>query len=119
MTQPQYCPYCGASWLEDAAFCMQCGRTLPLTVPPIQAEREQKPHKPKKKTRPKRAPRKASEAEPELQDIGYDGYYEDVPVSDGGAYRNQLDRDLVKRIVLVSAAAIVVVILSIALMQLL
>lgn len=34
-------------------------------------------------------------------------------------YRNQLDRDLVKRIVLVSAAAIVVVILSIALMQLL
>lgn len=58
MTQPQYCPYCGASWLEDAAFCMQCGRTLPLTIPPIQAEREQKPHKPKKRPGPNGRPAK-------------------------------------------------------------
>lgn len=25
-----YCPYCGASILDDAAFCMECGKTIPL-----------------------------------------------------------------------------------------
>jgi hypothetical protein len=56
---------------------------------------------------------------PDPRDEGYDGYYDDVKPVDDGRIRDRTDPELVKRITVVSASAIVVVILSMIFMYLL
>ncbi len=50
----KYCPYCGAVVLDDAAFCMSCGKPIPVV---------------------------SAQATPAVQEA-YDGYYDDVPTDD-------------------------------------
>lgn len=71
----KYCPYCGASVWNDAAFCMSCGKPVPVvSAQPIPAE-------------PKH----------------YDGYYDDVPTDDEQAIgtNEPPDPGIVKNIVLI------------------
>ena len=116
----KYCPYCGAGLLEDAAFCMECGKTIPVSTGKA-PEKERK--RPQTKTQEKRFRRlgKAApvEPEPDPQDVGYDGYYDDTPVSDNGAYKEKMDRELITRIILVGVSALILVALAILLMRLL
>ncbi len=53
----KYCPYCGAPILDDAAFCMSCGKSVP-SIP---------------------AQNPSSMSVPQNN---YDGYYDDVPAID-------------------------------------
>lgn len=115
----KYCSYCGASILEGAAFCMECGETIPVgdvpqekkrTAPQTRKERRSKPRPPKAEE----SPRPQSSYED-----GYDGYYDDVPVLDEGAFGEKLDKELVRRILLVGMGALAVVILAVVLMRLL
>ena len=71
----KYCPYCGASVWNDAAFCMSCGKPVPVvSAQPIPTE-------------PKH----------------YDGYYDDVPTDDEQAIgtNEPPDPGIVKNIVLI------------------
>ncbi len=119
----KYCPYCGASLLEDAAFCTECGKTIPIAAGSSQTpKKERKPSVKAKKRNPLFASKKAEpDTTPAVSgkstDDGYDNYYDDVLPSDEGAGREKLDKSLVRRIVLVSVGALVVVALAIVLMQ--
>jgi len=52
-------------------------------------------------------------------DIGYDGYYDDVVPEDNGQLKERMPPELIKRIALVSAGALFIVILSVTLMSVL
>ncbi len=71
----------------------------------------------KEKRRQKRPPVK--EAEPDPQDAGYDGYYDDVRPVDNGHERERMDPELIKRIALVGGGALLVIGFAIAMMLLL
>ncbi len=70
----------------------------------------------KEKRRQERPP--AKEAEPDPQDAGYDGYYDDVRPVDNGHERERMDPELIMRIALVGGGALLVIGLAISMMLL-
>ena len=122
----KYCPFCGASLVEGAAFCMECGRTIPVDAETakVQSPKPAKPNRPATKQRPGRPKRPrpvAADAPPPASDpgSGYDGYYDDVLPGDDGGFRERMDKGLIKRIITVGVVALVLVGLSIVVMRLL
>ena len=119
----KFCPYCGASLVGGAAsFCAECGKQIPVhgakstSMPPLRkhrsigAEKRQgshpaSKHPPKQKKNP--------------MDINYDGYYNDVKPIDAGQQRDRLDPELIKKVILLVAGALGVILLAIAFMALL
>ena len=71
----KYCPYCGAVVLDDAAFCMSCGKPIPVV---------------------------SAQATPAVQEA-YDGYDDDVPTDDPqtNSSREHTNPIAVKNIVLI------------------
>ena len=113
----KYCPYCGAAQeVSAAAFCPECGEALapsqlkrPSAPPPAPrpgAKRKKKKRQPK--TQAKAAPPKRRPAED-----GYDGYYRDTPVVDGGQARVGLDPILAKKIIWLAVGVLLVIGLAI------
>ena len=113
----KYCPYCGAAQeVSAASFCPDCGALLagrqpkrpstPAPVPRSGAKRKKK--KRRSQTRAKATPAKRQSA-----DDGYDGYYRDTPVADGGQVRTGLDPILAKKIALLAAGVTLVIVLAI------
>ena len=80
----KYCPYCGAAVLDDAAFCMSCGKSIPVT---------------------------SAQATPPVQE-DYDGYYDDVPADDNQSIgtNEPSNPGIVKNIVLICAGTGLVII---------
>lgn len=115
----RYCPSCGASILDDAAFCMECGATIPVSGVPKEEPKQRAPQTKKKKHKPKPIKRRPDAPPPDPQDEGYDGYYDDTPTLDDGAFKEKLDKGLIKQIIVVGSSAIVIVVLAIVLMKLL
>lgn len=115
----RYCPYCGASILDDAAFCMECGATIPVSGVPMDESKQRAPQTKKKKRRPKPEKHRQDTSPSNPLDEGYDGYYDDTPTLDDGAFKEKLDKGLIKQIIIVGVSAIVIVILAIVLMKLL
>ena len=92
----KYCPACGALLpTEDAQFCGTCGKRLP--------ERDSVAQR---KTR-RQTDSMPEPVEPAAGD-GYDGYYDDVLPTDQGEIRKGLDREMLKKIILLSAAVILI-----------
>lgn len=52
-------------------------------------------------------------------DENYDGYYNDVPTDDNGYTKERLDPELIKRVILIAAGTVAIVILSVVVMYLL
>lgn len=52
-------------------------------------------------------------------DINYDGYYNDVKPIDAGQQRDRLDPELIKKVILLVAGSLGVILLAIAFMALL
>ena len=115
----RYCPYCGASILDDAAFCMECGASIPVSGIPKDGPKQRAPQTKKKAKKPKQIQHRQDAPPPDPQDAGYDGYYDDTPTLDEGAFKEKLDKGLIKQIILVGASAVVIVALAIMLMKLL
>ncbi len=116
----KYCPYCGADLLEDALFCMECGKTIPVSREKAQPEQERKrPQTRSKKQRPRKPAKSDSAQAASAEDPGYDGYYDDIPVADDGAFQEKMDRAQINRIVLVGVGALVIVVLSVVVMKVL
>ena len=110
----KFCPYCGASLVGGAAsFCAECGKLIPVhgakstSMPPLRKHRSHpaSKHPPKQKKNP--------------MDINYDGYYNDVKPIDAGQQRDRLDPELIKKVILLVAGALGVILLAIAFMALL
>ena len=127
----KYCPYCGAILLEGVvSFCSECGKALP-TAPEKQQEgaavgekqtKEKDGKEKNAKSRKKRAPkhrRKKKEEIKENSDDGYDGYYDDVRPEDEDGQKEGLDKELVKKVVLLAVSVLAIVGACVVLMYLL
>ena len=107
----KYCPYCGAEILSGAfSFCPSCGESLPVLA---QSAAEKSPGKPSpkgekpQKERPRkreRPPKKSKQPVPtEVEDLDYDGYYDDVLPIDEDRQREGVDTKLILRVILLVA----------------
>ena len=131
----KYCPYCGANLpKEDAAFCMECGKPLSVREEASKVEQAGTPAKNKKsgraqkkkekKAKPpegkkKRKTEPQAEAVEEPVDDGYDGYYNDVLPPDLDREKEGLDKELVKKIILLAVAVIFIISLCVVMMYVL
>lgn len=131
----KYCPFCGADLLkEDAAFCMECGKSLSEQEQPSTEEKNAAPikskkSKPEKKKKEKKAkPAKKSknrkikpqpEAPEESVDDGYDGYYNDVLPPDLDREKEGLDKELIKKIVALVVGVVFIIGICIVMMYVL
>ena len=120
----KFCPYCGKDLLDsDVVFCAHCGKKLPpheagLTEPLNQEMRpEEAAPEPEKKKRAKAQKPVKVEAEP--VDDGYDGYYNDVEPPDTDRVREGLDKELIKKIVLLGVGVLLIISLCVVMMYVL
>lgn len=127
----KYCPYCGGELANPAAsFCTECGESLSSAVPeeaPVaEAHREKKKSSKKHvkkrrysgKTKRPAVPVKAGEASEPVREDDYDGYYDDVRPFDEGGGREEIDKALVKKIILVVVCVLLIAGACVALMYL-
>jgi len=89
-------------------FCPHCGKK-----PRVSRTQIRKP--PVKRPTPKPGPTPV----PNPMDENYDGYYDDVPTADNGRTGEKFDPALIKRIALVAAGTVLIVILSVVMMYVL
>ncbi len=134
----KYCPYCGAAIIGGAApFCAECGKELPAAVkttdrvspspkrPPHTGNRRQGAGKPTSnksgagKSRPDTRREPPRRPKPDPRDEGYDGYYDDIKPIDDGRVREQMDPELIKRIIMLAGGAFLIVIFAVILMYVL
>lgn len=130
----KFCPYCGADLLDsNVIFCSHCGKKLPpheagLTEPltedirPVSQVPKKETYKgKKKKERKKQAPKKLVQplAETRPEDDGYDGYYDDVQPPDLDRTREGVDKELVKKIVILGVSVLLIISLCVVMMYLL
>lgn len=135
----KYCPYCGADLLkENAVFCMECGKQLsvsPQTIPENNqsvkkdepdgskatrcAKKKPKEKGAKKEKRKKKAEPPIPEIMGEAVDDGYDDYYNDVLPPDLDRVKEGLDKELIKKIVVLGIAVICIIGICVAMMYLL
>lgn len=131
----KFCPYCGADLLDsNVLFCSHCGKKLPpheagLTEPltedmrpASQVPKEETYKGKRKKNRKKKATKKKpaqhkEEIKPE--DDGYDGYYDDVLPPDMDRTRDGIDKELVKKIVILGVSVLLIISLCVVMMYML
>ena len=137
------CPHCGAAIkVSAAAFCSRCKRPLrkpgnapdantvnlsQKVIPPQNHQTHM--NNPRRKKKPgfwellmpikKKPP--VSERIPvnKPKDENYDGYYEDRPTDDNAQNKESYDPEMIKRIVLIAGGAVLLVVFSIVIMNLL
>jgi len=113
----KYCPYCGAAQeVSAAAFCPECGRLLQGSPPSARSAKASAPRpgtNRKKKKHRHQTQAKAASVKRRPADDGYDGYYRDTPVADGGQVRTGLDPILAKKIALLAVGVTLVIVLAI------
>lgn len=128
----KFCPYCGADLLDsNVLFCAHCGKKLPpheagITEPLTEEMRpeqeEPTPAKPKE-DRKKKKKRKIKKVDaPEAQtavDDSYDGYYDDVLPPDTDRVKEGLDKELIKKIVLLGIGVVFIIGLCVVMMYVL
>ena len=117
----KYCPYCGATLMGGAvSYCAECGGN---EIKPMESDAPMETGLTKSKHMTKKTRKKpckpVKEQMPEPADAGYDGYYDDVKPIDSGRIQDRMDPELIKRIIIISAGAVVIVILSVLVMYLL
>ena len=102
---------------------MECGKTIPVSAAKVEKEdrRTESANSKSKRKRTRKQNEKRATAEthdPQAYQDGYDGYYNDVIPADNGVGHEKLDKNLVKRIILVGVVALAIVVLAFILMQL-
>lgn len=130
----EYCPFCGADLTDSTvSFCPDCGKQLQVSDGPHEAKdlledadvkpagkRKKTPAK-KKKDKPKM--REKNEENPEFKeehsDDGYDGYYDDVLPPDLDLVKDGIDKELVKKVILLFICVSVIILMCVALLYVL
>lgn len=131
----KFCPYCGADLLDSTVvFCAHCGKKLPphevgiteplteekrpedIPKPKAEPPRKEKKHKKKKKKQTKKAEKSVEEVP---ADDGYDGYYDDVLPPDLDRAKEGMDKELVKKIVVLGIGVVLIIGLCVVMMYVL
>ena len=129
----KYCPYCGADLPDsNALFYSECGakmpphetgKTEPLRADMRPASQEPKPEtykgKKKKEKKKKPAPKQPSSQPAEViptEDDGYDGYYDDVQPPDLDRSLEGIDKELVKKVVVLGVCVLLIISLCVVLL---
>ena len=125
----KYCPYCGEGLREpEARFCPECGKQFLAERPLIEfpePEVEKLPESAGKAAKRKwfgATKKETDPVSPEAPDIelskddGYDGYYDDVLPADLDAWQDGIDKDLLRKIALLAAGVVLVVVACVAMM---
>jgi len=129
----KFCPYCGAELLDsNVLFCSHCGKKLPpheagVTEPltedmrPTSQEPKSETYKGKKKKEKKKkpAPKQPSSQPAEViptEDDGYDGYYDDVQPPDLDRSLEGIDKELVKKVVVLGVCVLLIISLCVVLL---
>ena len=116
----KYCPYCGADLIEGAvSFCAECGKELPPAKAEAKQSQSGKKKTPKKKLDKKKSKKVPVTPEPEIIEDGYDGYYDDVRLSDEGWRREGIDKELVKKISILLVCLFAIIAVCVVLMYVL
>ena len=131
----KFCPYCGADLFDgNVLFCSHCGKKLPpheagLTEPlaedmrpASQVPTEETYKRKKKKDRKKNAlEKKPSQPMEDIrpEDDGYDGYYDDVLPPDVDRTREGIDKELVKKIIVLGVSVLLIISLCVVMMYML
>ena len=119
----KYCPYCGTELVNGAAsFCTECGKSLQESTEKVVPRKEKKtPQIDEKKPRPKKKRTAKTKngfgirpddvlSHKEIQeDFGYDGYYDDIVPSDIDREREGIDKELVKRISIITGVVLIII----------
>lgn len=110
----EHCPNCGTDLLDGAAsFCTACGSTLQAkeesctddTASKSRRETQKRQKKPRK--RPK--PQAAQEIMDDSTEEGYDGYYNDVLPPDWDQIKDGLDKELIRKVIVLIASVILII----------
>ena len=111
----KYCPYCGLELRDsNVSFCSECGKKL-------KGDNNEHARTPKSKNKSKLHSKKIMLSEKAQQssdeqaddassksDDGYDGYYDDVLPSDEGRQQEGIDKEFLKKIVLLVVGVLVI-----------
>lgn len=128
----KYCPYCGGELINSAAsFCTECGKSLPAETQDasIKHEKNQTHNEHRRKhTKKARVTGRHEEqfvsadlekkAEKRKED-DYDGYYDDIRPLDEGGGREEIDKDIIRKILLLVVGVLFIAGACVALMYLL
>lgn len=111
----KYCPYCGTEISDSTvSFCAECGEKLEI-LQDTQPKKERKRRFFKKradrgvKTEEKAPVEEQNDEQAEVQENDYDGYYDDIVPQDSNMIQQTVDKDLIKRLVMVGAGFITVI----------
>ena len=131
----KFFPYCGADLLDsNVLFCAHCGKKLPpheagLTEPltedmrPMSQIPKEETYKDKKKKERKKKAIKNKPAQPvadiKPEDDGYDGYYDDVLPPDIDRMREGIDKELVKKIIILGVSVLLIISLCVVMLYML
>lgn len=110
----KYCPYCGAGLLEGAvSFCAECGKEIPRGKPKNESASKNTQRGEKKTSK---TSEQSFTSDTEIMDDGYDGYYDSILPVDEGLLHESFDKVLAKKITVILAALVVVIIAYVILM---
>ena len=128
----KYCPYCGSKLLNpQASFCVECGKPLSTETQDVSSGNEKKQeHNEHRRKHMKKAKVKSRQKEQSVaadsekkvektKEDDYDGYYDDVCPVDEGSGREEINKDMIKKILLLVAGVLFIAGACVALMYLL
>lgn len=113
----KYCPYCGSVLPDtDVLFCPECGKKLSSRErQKVSAQKPEKQLKKNRKSNPEKKedlqyatlqPDGGSTEDSSKSEEGYDGYYDDVCPSDEGSQSEGIDKETLKKIVLLAVGVL-------------
>ena len=120
----KFCPYCGKElWDENASFCAECGKHIPSRsqkdAKPENAEETAAVHEAVEPTVADDLHEETPCEEEPIQEDGYDGYYDDVLPDDYGHLRSNVDKELIKKIIVLGISVALIIGACVAIMYIL
>lgn len=120
----KYCPYCGTELMGDSvSFCAECGKQLSQSDAEPQENKQKRKLRfgmSSKKKKEKEAEKKSDDTPDTVQEEpeentndDYDGYYDDIMPFEESVERQVVDKEIVKKITLIVAGVIGVVIVCV------
>ena len=104
----KYCPYCGAELIDGTvSFCAECGKRITPMPQPGKDNTKSHDENESQTVDPLESDRSSDNR------YEYDGYYDDIVPEDDEVIRQVLDKGLIKRILLLIAAVLVVIGISV------
>ena len=115
----KYCPFCGAVLPDEKiSFCLECGENLSelnLNAEIEKSARKAKKGKKSKSEKKQKNREKSIGEEPaETASDNYDGYYDDVTPKDSVMLHQDLDKAMIKNLVILTVGVITAISLCIA-----